>query len=164
MNSTVDTRACSPVLSIVSSQDNWTGGVHRDLASAAAAASATAAIALRRGGGVPKSCSPKPCEGTKVLFAAKQIPWACVALGRQRAQPGKILGIARRLTPEASQQPNMTPWTRCNVHMSTHAHVHTCPRSQTSQPRVMSTHVPVCNQAAVRPPVGVKALKKSRCT
>ena len=34
----------------------------RDLASAAAAASATPATALRRGGGVPKSCSPKPCE------------------------------------------------------------------------------------------------------
>ena len=29
VNSAVDTRACSPVLSIVSSQDSWTGGVHR---------------------------------------------------------------------------------------------------------------------------------------
>jgi len=40
----------------------------------------------------------KKCRGTKVWFA-EQIPWVCVALGRQRTQPGKVLGIAQRLTP-----------------------------------------------------------------
>jgi hypothetical protein len=75
-------------------------------------------------------------RGTKVLFA-EQTP-SCVALGRQRVQPGKVLGIAQRLTPEASQQPNDTldpDVMSTHVHACPHmSHMLTCPHMSEVRP------------------------------
>jgi hypothetical protein len=72
-------------------------------------------------------------RGTKVCSPNRHL--ACVALGRQRVQPGKVLGIAQRLTPEASLQPNDTlDPDVLSTHVHTCPHMLTCPHMSEVRP------------------------------
>jgi len=98
----------------------------RDLASAAAATSATAATALRRGGGVPKSCSPKPCEEVQ----------GHESLVRRRTD---TLGVCCT-RPAARNQARS--WARRNVHTCPRCRTcsHTCP-AKSDRPAACNVHV-----------------------